>query len=256
MQHRLHRSGTLSAFATVLVSLLALVLAGSALATHARPKGASPKREALVLAYNDCGAPNVAHNTDAPKAPSCTAPTQKSEWLTVGTPDYNGLAVDFVGFVRLDVCPVSGCAGPDVKLQSNMTGVRCSKSLAVSAKGVCPAAEFGPYTGTVATNIFMKFTDHCNAPVNSPPCPAPPGLPATSVVAVFPVTTPCANPGGGAGGVCQIATTLNAVVAGTIQSGQRMNVESTVAVDDGGSDGNATTTVGNESFATEGFFVP
>jgi hypothetical protein len=35
-----------------------------------------------------------------------------------------------------------------------------------------------------------------------------------------------------------------------------MNVESTVAIDDGGGDGDATTTIGNDTFATEGFFVP
>ena len=71
---------------------------------YPRPKGATPLRVPLVPAYNQCTAPNRVHGP--PLAfPSCSAPTQTSQHLTVGTPDANGKAANSVGFLRLSVVP-------------------------------------------------------------------------------------------------------------------------------------------------------
>ena len=231
------------------------VLPTNSLATHARPQAATPKFDPLVLYYRDCTPPDVAHDTTAPKPGSCTFPSTAS-WLTVGTADFNSLPTQFVGSVRLTVCPAGGCAGPDLRVASHMTDVRCSKALFDTTPSLCSGVLFGPYTGSVATNIDMKITDHCNSPVNDGVCPAPPGTPATSVHATFAIGTPCANVGPGIGSTCDITTSLNAQVPGAVQGGYRANVESVTTIDDGGSDGNYGTPADNRRFATEGFFVP
>jgi hypothetical protein len=139
---------------------------------------------------------------------------------------------------------------------SQMTDVRCNKSLFDTNPALCSGVTFGPYLGSVSTNIDMKITDHCNSPVNDGVCPATPGTPATSQHATFAIGTPCAAAGSGIGSTCAITTSFNAQVAGAIQGGYRGNVESVTTIDDGGSDGNYGTPIDNRRFATEGFFVP
>jgi hypothetical protein len=57
---------------------------------YPRPKGATPFRASLVTAYGPCTAPNSTHG--APLAfGSCKPPQLASQYLTVGTPDSNGL---------------------------------------------------------------------------------------------------------------------------------------------------------------------
>jgi|SRR4051794_35147731 hypothetical protein len=241
--------------ATALALVAAASLATTASANHPRPQGATPKYDPLVLYFNECSAPNLAHDTPAPKAPSCGASTTPG-YLTVGTPDYDSLAAQFVGSVRLNVCPVAGCTGSDVKVTVKMTDVRCGKDIATASPGLCVGGAFGPYVGSVATNIDMKITDHCNSPVNDGVCPPAPGATATSQHALFAITTPCANAGPTIGAACAVTTTLNAQVPGAVQGGYRSNVESFTTIDDGGADGNASTVIDNKRFATEGFFVP
>jgi len=238
-----------------MVTAALVLLPAASFASHARPQGATPKYDALVLYYQECTTPNFAHDTPAPKAPSCTGPVTPG-WLTVGTADYNGLPTQFNGFVRMSVCPASGCAGSDVRVTSHMTDVRCTKALFEVDPGHCSGSAFGAYMGSVATNIDMKITDHCNSPVNDGICPAVPGTPATSQHATFAITTLCTPVGPSPGATCDITTTLNAQVPGAVQGGYRGNVEAFTTIDDGGSDGNASTTIDNKRFATEGFFVP
>ena len=55
----------------------------------------------MVPAYGQCTAPNRTHGP--PLAfPSCAAPTQTSEQLTVGTADSNGKPASHAGTVRYD----------------------------------------------------------------------------------------------------------------------------------------------------------
>src|SRR5687768_9069300 len=63
-----------------------LVVASSALASHPRPKSATPAAFKLVPAFQACGAPNGTHG--APLAlPSCGPPSQSSAYLTLNAPD-------------------------------------------------------------------------------------------------------------------------------------------------------------------------
>ena len=135
-----------------------------------------------------------------------------------------------------------------------MDGVHCTPTLASATPAVCPGSGLRPYIGSVLTDIQMEITDHCNKPSGGgSPCPAQPGFAATvSSIQLF-ANVQCANVG--SAGRCNLSTSMNAISAGFIPSGYRMNVESTVQVLDGGSDGNANT-AGNNFFATEGFFVP
>ncbi len=63
---------------------------------YARPKGATPFRASLVVAFKSCTAPNRQHGP-ALAFPSCAPPVQESDWLTTGTADSNGQATEFVG---------------------------------------------------------------------------------------------------------------------------------------------------------------
>src|SRR5207245_1889419 len=67
-----------------------------------RPKGATPLRAALAIAYRSCGSSN--HQHGAPLAAgSCQPPVQSSAYLTVGTSDANGKLPNAIGRVRYDV---------------------------------------------------------------------------------------------------------------------------------------------------------
>jgi hypothetical protein len=246
----------LAVTAAMATAVLAVLVPAESLATHARPQGATPKYDSLVLYYNECTSPTLAHDTEAPKVSSCPSPTTSS-WLTVGTPDHNSLPAQSAGSVRIAVCPVTGCLAPDVAVTTRMTDVRCSKALSETTPSACSGgAAFGAYMGSVETNIDMKITDHCNSPVHDGVCPAPPGTPATSEHASFRIITQCTFLSPTVGSTCQVSTTLNAQVPGAVQGGYRSNVESVTTIEDGGSDGDADTTLDNRRFATEGFFVP
>jgi hypothetical protein len=239
-----------------------LVTAGAASAGHTRPKGATPKRDSLAIAYEGCAAPNAIHA--APLAfRSCHPPKPSSPWLTVGTPDANGLPANFVGSSRLDVCQASTvCVGSDIKVAVSLNDVRCTSDLASASPGVCPFGALGAYTGTVAAIYPMRLTDHCNdLPPGVPPsCPAPPGLPATVLEFDFPVKIDCAAPTPGPppqpGSTCAIDTTFNAILPGSIPTSQRMNIQvGAVRVIDGGKDGDVGTP-DNTTFVEQGVFVP
>jgi hypothetical protein len=243
--------------ALITASALVLLLPASASATHVRPIGATPKYDPLVITYENCTSPGGAIHTPSSTQGqrfACTPAIPSSPYLTAGTPDSNGAPADFIGSVRLDVCPATSCGTADVFVTVKMDGVHCKPALVSATPGVCPGSGLPPYIGSVLTDIQMEITDHCNKPSGGgSPCPTQPGLAASVSSISLPAIVQCANVGGA--GRCNLSTSLNAISAGFIPSGYRMNVESTVRVLDGGSDGNANT-VGNTFFATEGFFVP
>jgi hypothetical protein len=249
------RPKQLTAFFVLAVSLW---LAVSASATHVRPKGATPKIDPLVIAYKDCnpGSSPPANANHTPSStqgqlPSCSPPTPLTPYTTVGTPDNNSLASDFVGSVRLDV------ASGDVQVAVRIDGVHCTASLKSSSPAICSGAgSFPPYTGNLRVDLLLDITDHCNKTSSSAgPCPAQPGLAGTSWSFSVPIIANCTNIGN-PGSRCNVTTTLNALDPGFITAGYRMNVESRVLqVQDGGTDGDGMTP-GNGILATEGFFVP
>jgi hypothetical protein len=259
----MHRSWSIRFGRAILLGAAVLLgTAGSAYAGHTRPKGATPKRDSLVIAYQGCAAPDAIHA--APLAfRSCTKPKPSSPWLTVGEPSNNGLPANFVGSSRLDVCQASVvCVNTDIKVAVSLTDVRCTSDLAAASPGVCPFGALGGYTGTVAAIYPVRLTDHCNdLPPGVPPsCPAPPGLPATVLEFDFPVKISCAAPTPGPppqpGSTCAINTTFNALLPGSIPADQRMNTQiGAVRVTDGGKDGDVGTP-DNTTFVEQGVFVP
>ena len=252
----------------LLLSFAGLVCVDAAFGTHVRPKGATPKRDSLVISYKSCPAPNAVHS--APKGyGSCQPPTQKSPYLTAGTPDSpNGLPANFVGNTLMQVCaPPGGCApgppGADIKITVQVSDVRCTAALVGINPAVCPSGTFGAYTGSLGANFPEQLTDHCNgaappacpAPLPPPPnagtgpSPGPFSLPVSFVV-------PCAAGPPGMGANCALVSTFNVLTPGFVVAGARGNFETgRVTVDDGGPDGNAAT-ADNIEYAGAGVFVP
>jgi hypothetical protein len=248
------------------VSLLGLFFAQSAAGTHIRPKGATPKRDSLVISFKSCGAPTLVHS--APSSYGSCAPTPTSPFLTVGTPDSNTLPANFVGDTLLNVCAApGGCApgppGADIKVTISLTDIRCTAAMNASNPAVCPSGAMGPFTGSLRANFPTQLTDHCNAAA-APPCPAPGPPPPNAGTGPspgpfslpVPVVVPCAAGPPGMGATCAILTTYNVFNPGFVVSGMRGNFEiGRVFVEDGGPDGNGATT-DNTEFAGAGVFVP
>ena len=232
--------------ATLILTLLAAEIAS---ATHPRPRGATPMRLSMAIAFNECTSPNRTHG--APLAfPSCSPPVQSSSSVTVGTPDANGATANGIGSIRIAVDP--GVPGPpedsDVILVGNATDIRC-KAGTVSC-GSANSADGADYTGELEGNAQIRITDHDNGGTSG----ADPG---TVVDIPFPVITPCASTAStGIGATCAITTSANAVVPGSVKDTKRGNVEiGQVFVTDGGPDGVIATTP-NTDFSRQGIFIP
>lgn len=224
-----------------------VTLAGSATATHPRPASATPLRLPLVPAFNKCTAPNAQHQP--PLAfPSCRPPAQTSQYLTVGTPDFNSAAANSVGYVRVKVIPHQCCPDQDVEISATITDVRCKPG--VSTCGSSNVYDGPDYTGELQGNATLRITDHNNAPT------AGGGTdPATVVDIPFPFNMQCASTADtSVGSTCNVYSSAVAVEGSS--STPRAVVEMTqFEVFDGGSDG-IVATVGNTRFAVEGVFVP
>lgn len=269
----LARRGVMLALAFALGVLGLAVSAQVASASYPRPKGATPVRVALVVAYQQCTAPNSTHGGPLPDNPSanpnsCTspAPVQTSNYLTVGTLDANGADANSVGRVRLDVKTSSP---EDIAMKVNITDVRCNSSNAVS--GYCNNANtdnpnLPDYAGEVAAEIPLRITDNyncstppsCNSGSFTDPATMEDVGPSNSVLG-FPVNVSCASTASTTiGASCDANTTMNAVVPGSVQDGHRVNYEvpNAIQVYDGGSDGIVGTAADNTLFEEQGYFVP
>jgi WD40-like Beta Propeller Repeat len=197
---------------------------------YPRPRGASPLLVALVVAYRQCVAPNETHGGGI-AAPSCSQPAQASSYLTVGTPDSNGLPAGAIGSVRYTTIvgdPSTAQNEADLRIQFSLTDVLRKSTLV-------------PYSGELQADQTVRITDKNNAG----------GTGGTVIDTSFPVTVPCGS------GTCTTTTTANTIVPGSVVEGQRANWElGGVKVYDGGLDGLAATTADNTLFMDEGFFVP
>jgi hypothetical protein len=215
---------------------------------YARPQGATSMYAALVPSYQACGSPNRVH---APpfNHTSCNPPVQTSTSLTVGTPDANLAASNMNGRVRLQVCPIAGCAGSDVLITTSVNDVRCKA-------GVTPCTGVNTqggndYTGQVQVRIPHKITDKDNN------APSGGSTAATAQETPFNVTVPCATtPDPAIGGDCSLVTTANTLQPGAVKTGMRAIWDlNQIQVVDGGSDGTVSTAP-NTLFAIQGIFVP
>jgi len=204
-----------------------------------RPKGATPLRASLVLAYKACSSPNRGHGGPLAVG-SCSPPQQRSDYLTVGTLDSNGQPAKFAGSVRLDVFqgnPTTPADEADVNVQVNMTDVR-------------KKADLSDYTGEVSVNTSLRMTDRNNGGNAGTD-------PATAFDLPFPVTVPCsATPDTTVGGDCSVNTSFDAILPGAVVENARQNWQlGNFQVFDGGSDGQVSTSP-NTLFATQGVFTP
>jgi hypothetical protein len=232
-----------------------LVPAGPAFGTHVRPKGATPINDSLVIAYKPCQLPgNRTHGGGLP-FPSCNPPEQVSNNLTVGSPPANGLPAKFIGQAGYFVCPVMpNCAGVhgDIEILLDATDVRCRAALAAATPGVCTAgAALGTYNGEVSLQTIWRITDDNNDTTPTPTCGTSVACKTATMLDIpFPAYAQCLD------GHCNLSTTANAVVPGSIPFGAKMNIQTSgIELYDGGPDGIAGTP-NNSLFATKGVFVP
>jgi hypothetical protein len=208
---------------------------------YPRPKGASPMRLSLVPAASQCTSPNTTHG--APLAfGSCAPGTLASQYLTTGTPDANGLGAQMNAYMILSVVPGNPSTTADeadVQIRARINDV-FTKTLA-------------DYTGTLNAKIPLRIIDKDNTPA-----PGGPGA-ATTVAFPFSFQIPCTpDPAVNVGSDCSIATTADTLMPGAVKETRRTIWHSVgpVKVDDGGSDGDGSTTADNTLFATQGVFVP
>jgi hypothetical protein len=119
---------------------------------YARPKGATPLRASLVIAYKPCTSPNVQHG--APLSyPSCNPPQTASNYLTVGTPDSNGLPVRMQSYLLLKAIsgdPATPDNEADLRLSFDVTDVRWKSDLS-------------QYKGSLQAFVAVRHTDKSNA---------------------------------------------------------------------------------------------
>jgi hypothetical protein len=208
--------------------------------SYPRPKGATPFRASLTIAYEACTASDRTHGP--PLAfPSCASPQQTSDHLTVGTADANAQPALNEGFVRFDVqAGVPG--GPDdadVGVQVFMDDVFTKPGL-------------GDYTGELSARVALQITDKDNTPH-----PGGPGAATTTSIPLTATATCTATAATNEGSTCTAATSLDALVPGTVKEGRRSIWQlGRVELYDGGSDGDAQTPAGDTLFATQGVFVP
>jgi dienelactone hydrolase len=194
-----------------------------------RPKGATPLRVPLAIAYEQCSSPNRTHG--APLAVgSCSPPQQASDQLTVGTLDANAKAAKAVGSMRFDL------ASTDVAIAVSMTDVR-------------KKSDLSDYTGSLLAESTLRISDHQNGVDEAEP--------GTAADTTLSVPVPCAATADTTiGSACAVATSANTLVPGLAPGGSRAIWQlETINLFDGGPDGDPGTTP-NTLFATQGIFIP
>jgi acyl-homoserine lactone acylase PvdQ len=208
---------------------------------YVRPKGATPLRVSLVPAYKACATPDREHGPPLAFG-SCNPPEQRSDHLTVGTPDANARVANSTGSARFEVFagnPSTPADEADVNVTFDLTDVR-------------RRADLADYTGQLQAEALVRVTDRDNAED-----PGGGSDQATTNDFPFPVTVPCAATAAiDVGATCSLATTFDAVVPGAIAEGDRAIWQlGAVQVFDGGADG-AVATAPNTLFAKQGVFIP
>jgi hypothetical protein len=207
----------------------------------ARPKGASPLRVPLVPAYKACASANRTHGPPLAHA-SCNPPEQRSDYLTVGSPDANSAPANSIGSFALSVVtgnPSTPADEADVNVSFSLSDVR-------------KRADLTDYSGQLQADVIVRVTDTDNEST-----PGGGSDPATVSDLSFPVTVPCAVTADAAvGGSCALSTTFDAVLPGAIKEQNRSIWQlGQVQVFDGGADGQAATSP-NTLFARQGVFIP
>jgi hypothetical protein len=213
---------------------------------YARPKGATPVRVPLVVAYQSCLTGNTSHG--APLSfPSCNPPVRSSSVLTVGTPDANTFAANGTGFVKYSAIvgdPNNTIDDSDVKLELGMTDVRNNPS-------------GSDYTGRVLVTAPLQVTDRNNSQETP--------TPATTLLFPLQFSAPCTGTADTSiGSSCTASTTLDAIVPGAVAESNRSIWEiGQIEIKDAGPNGTGyaacppTCGDGDETvFERQGIFIP
>jgi phosphatidylinositol-3-phosphatase len=204
---------------------------------YVRPKGATPVRTSLVVAFKPCTVPTREHGAPL-SAPSC-APHEASGQLTVGTPT-NGNTAKSAGSAVLSAIPGNTSTPAneaDARLVFQVTDVRRQSDLQ-------------DYTGQVLVDQSLRITDKLNGTTGTDA--------ATAQDMRLPVAAPCAGTTDATvGSTCSITTTFNTVVPGAVVEGKRSIWQlGQVEVHDGGADSDVATPADNTLFMNGGVFVP
>jgi hypothetical protein len=207
---------------------------------YARPLAASPVRVSLVTTFRPCaGGANRVHGPPLAH-PSCSPPVQRSNHLTVGTPDANGRAAQFVGRLRFGVLtgdPGTPADEADVAIAVGMSDVRRA------------GGTFADYAGQLQASVGLRQTDRASGA----------GDVERATTQDFPLefAVPCTPTADTAvGSDCALSTTADALTPGIVVEGRRTMWQlGQVEVRDGGADGVASTSP-NAPFAVQGIFVP
>jgi hypothetical protein len=204
-----------------------------------RPKGATPIRVPLVVAYQQCKTPNRTHGGPLGVG-SCYPPAQVSRFLTVGTLDANGKTANATAWIRYQVVPGNTSTTADeadVKLNASATDVRRTSDLS-------------DYTGELNAWVNLRLTDRNNGDASSSNA-------ATATDLPYKFAVPCtATADTSRGAACSINTTADSLVPGTVVENRRAIWQlGKFQLLDGGADGLART-ADNSLFEIEGVFAP
>ena len=225
---------------------------------YARPKGATPFRVPLVVAFNVCAQAgwNRVHGPPL-DYPSCSAPQAKSSHVTVGTPDVNGAAANMMGAITLDVItgnPATPTDEADVRIRMDVTDVRCREAFtAACGDPNSNVTDRLDYVGDLVGALGLRITDKDND--SGDPQLADQGTVQETSLSF---TAPCVNTAStDEGATCSVDTTVDALVPGMAHERNRAIWRFGQAlVFDGGSDGDASTPAATGIFLVQGIFVP
>jgi len=222
---------------------------------YARPLAASPISTSLVLAYDQCTAPNRTHGPPI-QEPSCNPPVRSSPMLTAGTFDANGADPQLVAQLHLGVVvgdPSTPGDQSDVGVAFDATDVRCAVT-----NTACPSGQGSDYTGKLLARASLRMTDKLNGPDQDEPGTVKDTLielPASCV------TTAAST----IGAHCALNTTMDALIPGVVREGKRAVWQlGQVTVRDAGPNGTGygagcPTACGDgdeRTFLRQGIFVP
>jgi hypothetical protein len=230
----------LGAFGVAVAVMLAI--ATTALASHPRPKAATPVSFKLVPAFDSCSSINGTHGSPL-ALPSCSPPVPSSPFLTVNVPGERpapfNTAPGGTGAVKMKATCLSSTNPPvengdapacngnpgdqeDVLVTFALTGVRCvghpQQGGGACAGGNGTAGAGSLYSGKVITNssfgagpeVDWRITDHNNALDPNPPgadCSDTTSCAATVVDFPFEIGVQCSS------GACNYATSVDTVMS-------------------------------------------